>query len=74
LKGIRFGEFNYSLLFYINLSRRNLMELSDWEKKLTIWALIGYKEHPWGEDHIEDLEILIDKFSEDLHETTKEEN
>tara|TARA_R100001129_G_scaffold815_1_gene699 strand:- start:546 stop:698 length:153 start_codon:yes stop_codon:yes gene_type:complete len=50
------------------------MELSNWEKKLTIWALIGYKEHPWGEDHTEDLETLVDKFSEDLHKTTKEEN
>ena len=42
------------------------MELSNWEKKLTIWALIGYKEQPWGEDHHEDLETLVDKFSDEL--------
>ena len=44
------------------------MELSNWEKKLTIWALIGYKEHPWGEDHLEYLETLVDKFSDELEE------
>ena len=42
------------------------MELSNWEKKLTICALIGYKEHPCGEVHLEDLETLVDKFSDEL--------
>ena len=49
-------------------------ELSNWEKKLTVWALIGYKEHPWGEDHIDDLDTLIEKFSKNLHKTTEEKN
>ena len=32
------------------------------EMTLTIWALNSYKEHPWGEDNVEELDILIDKF------------
>ena len=38
------------------------MNFTQDEKTLTIWALISYKEHPWGEDNVEQLDILIDKF------------
>ena len=37
------------------------LKLTKKELKLTYWALIGYKDHPWGEDHIDDLELLIEK-------------
>ena len=37
------------------------LELTKEEFKLTYWALIGYKKHPWGEDQIDDLELLIEK-------------
>ena len=37
------------------------LELTKEEFKLTYWALIGYKNHPWGEDQIDDLELLIEK-------------
>ena len=37
------------------------LKLTKEEFKLTYWALIGYKNHPWGEDQIDDLELLIEK-------------
>ena len=37
------------------------LKLTKEEFKLTYWALIGYKDHPWGEDQIDDLELLIEK-------------
>ena len=37
------------------------LKLTKEQFKLTYWALIGYKNHPWGEDQIDDLELLIEK-------------
>ena len=37
------------------------LDLTKEEFKLTYWALIGYKDHPWGEDQIDALESLIEK-------------
>ena len=38
-----------------------LLKLTEKQFKLTYWALIGYKNHPWGEDQIDDLDLLIEK-------------
>ena len=45
------------------------LKLTEKEYKLAYWSLIGYKDHPWGEDQIDELDLLIEKF-QNLENTT----
>ena len=47
------------------------LKLTEKEYKLAYWALIGYKDHPWGEDQIDELDSIIEKF-ENVEDSTND--
>ena len=47
------------------------LKFTEKEYKLTYRAIIGYKDHPWGEDKIDELDSLIEKL-QNVEDTTND--